>query len=131
MTESFKYPIKDWAEIKDDYKNGSLIIGTGTGTKKLEAIKSSPYLSTIYFEVLPELIGKSSTLVIYGWGVGEQENHLIDQIFKNKTRGKVAISVFGNDQDYCYRVQRKINEINSKVEIEFFNSQSSDCWNNP
>ena len=29
MTDSFNYPIKEWGEIKDDYKNGSLVIGNG------------------------------------------------------------------------------------------------------
>ncbi len=29
MTDSFEYPIKEWVEIKDDYENGSLIIGNG------------------------------------------------------------------------------------------------------
>ncbi|BCT88517.1 hypothetical protein [Acinetobacter variabilis] len=29
MADSFEYPIKEWAEVKDDYENGNLIIGNG------------------------------------------------------------------------------------------------------
>src|SRR5690606_31011756 len=29
MNDGFEYAIKDWAEIKDDYENGNLIIGNG------------------------------------------------------------------------------------------------------
>lgn len=29
MSNSFKYQIKEWCDIKDDYQNGSLIIGNG------------------------------------------------------------------------------------------------------
>lgn len=29
MTDGFEYAIKDWAEIKDNYENGNLIIGNG------------------------------------------------------------------------------------------------------
>ena len=112
-------------------KSIPLFVSEGTGSKKLESIKSSPYLSTIFYEVLPSLMTSTTNLVIYGWGLGEQESHLVQQIFKNKVGGKVAISVFKNDQDYCYRVKQLINKLNSKIEIEFFDSQNSGCWNNP
>ena len=54
-----------------------LFVAEGTGTKKLESIKSSPYLSTIFYEVLPDLITQKANLVIYGWRLGEQESHLV------------------------------------------------------
>ncbi|WP_432208370.1 DUF4917 family protein [Acinetobacter variabilis] len=40
------------------------------------------------------------------------------------------MSVFENNQDYCHRVERLINKINSNIKVEFFDSQSSGCWNN-
>ncbi|MGE8538299.1 MAG: DUF4917 family protein [Acinetobacter sp.] len=110
-----------------------LFVAEGTGTKKLESIKSSPYLSTIFYEVLPHLITQKANLVIYGWSLGEQESHLVKQIFKNKQSGKVAISIFQNNQEECHRIYRLIKneKVAPNIEIEFFDSQSSGCWNNP
>lgn len=110
-----------------------LFVAEGTGTKKLESIKSSPYLSTIFYEVLPDLITQKANLVIYGWSLGKQESHLVKQIFKNNQSGKVAISIFQNNQEECHRIYRLIKneKVAPNIEIEFFDSQSSGCWNNP
>lgn len=110
-----------------------LFVAKGTGTKKLESIKSSSYLSTIFYEVLPDLITQKANLVIYGWSLGKQESHLVKQIFKNKQSGKVAISIFQNNQEECHRIYRLIKneKVAPNIEIEFFDSQSSGCWNNP
>ena len=108
-----------------------LFVAEGTGTKKLESIKSSSYLSTIFYEVLPDLITQKANLVIYGWGMGEQELHLVQQIFKGKTIGKVAISTYSKDQNECHRIHLQIKKVAPTLEVEFFDSQSSGCWNNP
>lgn len=110
-----------------------LFVAEGTGTKKLESIKSSSYLSTIFYEVLPDLITQKANLVIYGWSLGKQKSHLVKQIFKNKQSGKVAISIFQNNQEECHRIYRLIKneKVAPNIEIEFFDSQSSGCWNNP
>lgn len=110
-----------------------LFVAEGTGTKKLESIKSSSYLSTIFYEVLPDLITQKANLVIYGWSLGKQESHLVKQIFKNNQSGKVAISIFQNNQEECHRIYRLIKneKVAPNIEIEFFDSQSSGCWNNP
>lgn len=108
-----------------------LFVAEGTGQKKLESIKSSSYLSTIFYEVLPVLMSSKANLVIYGWSLGEQESHLVKQIFKNKQSGKVAISTFDKSQEECHRISMLIRNIASETEIEFFDSQSSGCWNNP
>lgn len=108
-----------------------LFVAEGTSDKKIDSIRSSRYLSKVYYEILPEFLNDGKDLVIYGWGIGEQELHLVDQVFKNKVGGKVAISVFKHDQDYCYRIEKLIKKINSNIDIVFFDSQSSGCWNNP
>lgn len=109
-----------------------LFVAEGTGTKKVESIKSSPYLSTIFYEVLPDLITQKANLVIYGWSLGKQESHLVKQIFKNNQSGKVAISIFQNNQEECHRIYRLIKneKVAPNIEVEFFDSQSSGCWNN-
>lgn len=117
---------KQWTDEKIP-----LFVAEGTDTKKLESIKSSPYLTTIFYEVLPDLITQKANLVIYGWSMGEQEKHLVTQIFKGKSLGKVAISTFDKKQEECHRISMLINDITSETKIEFFDSQSSGCWNNP
>lgn len=107
-----------------------LFIADGTGEKKGESIKISPYLSTIYYEVLPSLISETYNLVIYGWGMGQQESHLVKQIFKYQSTAKVAISTYSKDQGECHRICTEIKTLAPKVEVEFFDSQSSGCWNN-
>lgn len=108
-----------------------LFVAEGTGEKKKESIKTSPYLSTVFYEVLPSLIKDKTNLVIYGWGMGKQESHLVDQIFKHKLSGKIAISTYSKDQSECHRIYTEINKLAPQVEVEFFDSQSSGCWNNP
>lgn len=50
----------------------------------------------------------------------EQEKHLVDQIFKGKSLGKVAISTFDKKQEECHRISMLINDINSETEIKIF-----------
>lgn len=64
-------------------------------------------------------------------GVGEQESHLIQQVIKEDAVGKIAISTYSKDQNECHRINTLIKEISSNIEIEFFDSQSEGCWNNP
>ncbi|WP_227591399.1 DUF4917 family protein [Acinetobacter shaoyimingii] len=118
--------------ITEEWKDDKipLFVAEGTGNQKLESIKSSPYLSTIYYEVLPTLISDNSNLVIYGWGLGDQESHLVNQIFKNKNTSNIAISIYSKNQEECNRIYNLINKIAPHIEIEFFDSQSSGCWNN-
>ncbi|WP_286832748.1 MULTISPECIES: DUF4917 family protein [Acinetobacter] len=118
--------------IEENWTDQSIpiFVAEGTSDKKMDSIKSSHYLSKVYYEVLPEFLNDGKNLVIYGWGIEVQELHLVDQVFKGKFDGKFAISVFENNQDYCHRVERLINKINSNIKVEFFDSQSSGCWNN-
>lgn len=108
-----------------------LFVAEGTGDKKQESIRSSKYLSKIYYEILPKLLDSSTDLVIYGWDLGQQELHLVEQIFKNKTAAKVAISTYDKNQAECHRIYTMIKNIAPNIEVEFFDSQSSGCWNNP
>ncbi|MCR9663887.1 DUF4917 family protein [Vibrio sp. TRT 21S02] len=104
-----------------------LFVSEGVTTQKVRAIQNSHYLYTTYREVLPDL-GKS--LVIYGWGLGEHDVHIIERIKVSKVK-RIAVSVYGNDQAYCRRVSEIIlDTFGRDFEIDFFDSQSSGCWNN-
>lgn len=104
-----------------------LFVSEGTAAQKINAIKSSNYLNTVYREVLTDL-GKN--LVIYGWAISEQDQHILDRIKLSKPE-KVAVSVYGNDQVYCNKVEQIIKDkFGVNTEIVFYKSDSSGCWKN-
>jgi hypothetical protein len=115
--------------ILSKWEKGSyvpLFVSEGTSEQKIKSIHSSYYLNTVYREVLSSL---SSDLVLYGWGLGEHDLHIIKRIAKSGIKN-VAVSVFGNDQAYCNRVHQTLkDEFGDKCVIKFFDSQSDGCWN--
>lgn len=104
-------------------KSSPLFVCEGSAEQKKIAIKSSGYLQCVYSEVIPKM-GKS--LAIYGWGMGDQEQHIIDQI-KRANLKKVAISVFRNDRNFQEKAQLLLHSININ-EIYFFDAESPGCW---
>ncbi len=98
----------------------------GTKDLKENSIASCDYLERVYYEVMPSL---ESTLVIYGWGIWEQDEHLLKQVAKAKPT-KVAVSVYQNNQTYIGRVRKHLVDIGVE-DIVFFDSESSGVWNQP
>jgi hypothetical protein len=104
-----------------------LFVSEGISQQKINSIQSSNYLNIVYREVLTNL---EETLVIYGWGLGEQDSYILQQITFADIR-KVAVSVYGNDQAYCNRVSQLIHQtLGQHIEVIFFRSNSPGCWNN-
>lgn len=104
-----------------------LFVSEGTSEQKINSIRSSSYLNTVYREVLTTL---EPSLVIYGWGLLEQDIYILERIALSQVKS-VAVSVYGNDQAYCNRVSNTIQQIlGSQVQIHFFHSDSSGVWNN-
>ncbi|WP_233423642.1 DUF4917 family protein [Vibrio metoecus] len=103
-----------------------LFVSEGTSSQKVNSIRSSNYLNTVHREVLT---GLGSHLVIYGWGLGEQDSHILERLSSSWVR-RVAVSVYGNDQAYCHRVFNQIHQkLGHHVTVEFFQSDSPGCWN--
>lgn len=115
--------------ILSKWKQGSyvpLFVSEGTSEQKIKSIQGSYYLNTVYREVLSSL---PSDLVIYGWGIGEHDMHIVKRLAKSGIK-RVAVSVLDGDQAYCNRVFHTLREeFGGKCEIQFFNSQSEGCWN--
>lgn len=108
-----------------------LFVSEGTSKQKIASIKNSNYLSIIYREVLKHLGRK---IVLYGWGLGEQDIYILDRIKSSVISRfglKFAISVYGNDQAYCNRVESLIKLKFPDATIIFFRSDSPGCWNIP
>ncbi|MCY1266158.1 hypothetical protein D9M68_292740 [compost metagenome] len=95
-----------------------LFVSEGTATQKLAAIQNSYYLSTVYREVIPSLRG---SLTIFGWGLGEQEAHLLQRLARaNVTR--VACSVYAGNQRFCDGAYRTLRDQLGEVDVVFFDS---------
>lgn len=98
----------------------------GTEQNKRDAISSCNYFERVFYEVLPSL---KDTLVVYGWGFGDQDQHIIKQISKSKIK-KIAVSIHGNDEVLAGNIERNLEPLGLD-ELVFFDSASDGCWNNP
>lgn len=116
--------------ILQKWSNGSyvpLFVSEGTEQQKKKSIQSSYYLNTVYREVIPSI---QESLVVYGWGVGEHDLHIIERLAKSNIR-RIAFSVFGNDQAFCNRISQLIlDEFPQRCDVFFFDCNSPDCWIN-
>lgn len=84
-----------------------LFVSEGTSKQKVNSIKSSNYLNTIYRETLG---GVTRNIVIYGWGFGDQDIHILQALKKHGSYLYIfGISVYGNDQAFCNRVKELLN----------------------
>ena len=121
--------------IKHKWKEKDFIpifISEGETEQKVAAIQRSHYLSTVYWEVLGE---KRKSLTIYGWSLGNQDQHLLKRMAGSGIE-RVAISVYTdkhNDiEEDLSRIQKTIKtHLGNKVDIKFFDSNSPGCWIHP
>ncbi|MCK3841768.1 MULTISPECIES: DUF4917 family protein [Pseudomonas] len=98
-----------------------LFVSEGTATQKLAAIRNSYYLSTVYREVIPSLSGP---LTIFGWGLGEQEAHLLQRLTLAKVT-RVGCSVYGRSQRTCDHAYRTLRDNLGEIDVAFFDSTSA------
>lgn len=87
----------------------------GTQESKAQSISSCDYLEKVFYEVLPNL---ESNLVIYGWAMAEQDEHLLEQLSKSQPE-IVAVSVYQNDEVFMGRVKKQLNRIGIKKVVFF------------
>lgn len=73
-------------------KHYPLVVSEGKSADKLRRIESSSYLSWVFrrFENF------QGSLLTYGWGVSEQDDHLLDAIAKNVSLDRLYVGVYGN-----------------------------------
>ncbi|KFC65651.1 DUF4917 family protein [Massilia sp. LC238] len=102
-----------------------LFVCEGTSEYKVKSIRSSSYLQRVNREVLPNI---GSSLVIYGWGLAEQEQHILAALSKSNCK-RVAVSVYANNEEYMRRAEQTLRDIGIE-EVVFFDSTSPGCWNN-
>lgn len=104
-----------------------IFVSEGTSEQKISSIQKSYYLSSVYREVLTDSI---DNLVIYGWGFGEHDMHILKRMATDNTITSVAVSVVNGDQAYCNKAAQIIHDtLGRHVNISFFDSESDGCWN--
>ena len=132
LSSEFKASSSESSDLLDtlleEWKNGDkspLFVSEGTAEQKIKSIKDSYYLSIVYREVLTE---QKQSLVVYGWGFGEQDIYILKQM-KNCGIRNIAVSVYNKDMEYCFHVSGIIKkELGSSIDIDFFHSDSEGCW---
>lgn len=94
----------------------------GTSEQKQRSINGSSYLRQVQSKAFDEI---RESIVIYGWRMGPQEQHIIEQILESKPKA-LAISVRGDNQETV----RRANELFSgKIEsLVFFDANSPGAW---
>lgn len=116
-------------EILSKWESGSAVpvfVCEGTSEHKRPAIESDPYLQRVFREVIPAM---GNSLVIYGWSLSEQDQHILDQLKCGELK-RVAVSVRDNNQKYAQLAAEKLSKIAANLEVVFFYSASPGSWNN-
>lgn len=106
-----------------------VFVSEGTSEQKRAAIRRSPYLSTVYEEVLPDL---GESVVVFGWSVSENDDHLLDQVCRGAVH-RFAVAVDPEEADlgeFEAMVHRKLEERlgRNRFELMFFDRSSGGCW---
>lgn len=115
--------------VLDVWQNGEgvpLFVCEGTSDYKVKAITGSSYLQRVSREVLPQI---GDSLVIYGWGIADQEAHILKRLSQANCQ-RVAVSVYNGDAQFMRHAEEKLRGAGIP-EILFFDSRSQGCWNNP
>ena len=116
--------------IIDHWKQGEvtpLFVSEGTAEQKIDSISQSRYLGAVLNEVYR---GIGESIVIYGWGIGEQDQYVLSALRDLGVRPKnVAISVYKENQDACdYACRAITKKLGTEIHVQFFRSDSPDCW---
>jgi hypothetical protein len=107
-----------------------LFVSEGETQQKHAAISRSGYLSTVYNDVMTK-IGPSVT--IYGWSMAENDDHILRRVCSPKI-SRIAVSVHRDGRTdaqlnvACLGLLHRIRQVNTVIQVRFFDSQSSGCW---
>lgn len=106
-----------------------LFVSEGKSSEKFNAIRRSSYLNTIYHSILSQL---DESLVVYGWSMGTQDDHILKAIAKGRLKN-IAVSVYTGDEDWretCHSINTKIIRTRGlkDCKVLFFDAESEGCW---
>jgi len=107
-----------------------VFVSEGTTEQKCAAIHRSPYLSTVYEEVLPHL---GESVVVFGWALRDNDDHLLDALCCCGVPRRFAVAAnpgAANLDEVEARIRQKLAARLGPNEFEliFFDRSSPDCW---
>lgn len=134
-----KYLLDQILNIWETGDHVPLFVSEGETEEKLQAIRRSNYLKTVYdYEVNSD----TESLVAYGWSFRDEDEHILRGIISGGVN-RIAVSVHkssGNIESFCESVEHKVNRLyyelkkvkkmEKKPLLFFFSSESEDCWIN-
>lgn len=103
-----------------------LFICEGRAEHKLGAIMKSPYLRSVYEEILGAL---GDSITVYGWQMASQDRHILERVAQNPPK-RAAVSVYRHNQDYCTHAVDTLKRA-GVAEVVFYDAASPGAWNNP
>lgn len=106
-----------------------LFVSEGTSLDKLQAIRRNGYLNQIYTE---ELTKPRDTLLLYGWSMSDQDQHILDALAKSKPQ-RVALSVYRGNGLWQNEAQRMLQRVKqtfrlAEKHISLFASDDAGAW---
>lgn len=107
-----------------------LFVSEGDSPKKFRSIRRSSYLNNVY----SELSRPKSSALVYGWGFGSQDSHILTAL-ASAGISRFGVSVYTGAEDpahFCYEVSRSIHNTKGleTAHIDFFDSCESGVWIN-
>lgn len=112
-------------ELWEDGSAVPLFVCEGRSDHKKQAIGNSNYLARVFREVIRSV---APSLVIYGWSVSEQDQHILDQIRRSGVAlQRVAVSVYGGNQNEAQRMEESLRAAGIR-DLVFFDAESPGCW---
>ncbi len=130
-----KYVLDEILNIWEERDHIPLFVSEGGTEEKLQAIRRSSYLKTVYD---CEVDTNNDSLVVYGWSFRDEDEHILKGIVHGGV-DRIAVSVHtssGNAQSFCEAIEHKINKMHytlrkkRKCKIFFFDSESDSVWIN-
>ena len=118
-------------EWTSDELHYPLFVCEGESNKKKEAILKNSYLSYVYRSILPSL---PQNIICYGWSVGENDQHILQQILKSTESKHLFISIYDKDKapttidSECAAIEGRIRHVTTSVNVDFFSSMDDGCW---
>ena len=121
--------------ITERWKLGGIVplfVSEGDAAGKVRSIRRNGYLNYVLSQ---ELTRKTKSVVIYGWSLADQDDHVLAAI-KQSNPERVAISIYEDSIDPendMLVLRRKIKRVLGlkNENIDFFGSQSAGAWLNP
>lgn len=103
-----------------------LFVCEGRSEDKYRSISGSHYLSAAYDKLKSN---KAESLVIYGWSISKNDQHILDAISNNNSYERAAVSVRKNNKEYQVHARQALTNAGIK-DVCFFDSESQGCWAN-